>query len=88
MVLMKRGFHVYECHAYICVDSAHHSYPIALTNELIDRLKELKDGDFLSIKGLGLLQIVYVTVDGYNYSNKGKQGLYEEIAVSSIRVSY
>lgn len=75
---------IYDCYAYIMVDHVHNSYPIRNPKNHLESIFRLKEGDIIFIKGLGQLEFVSKFVDNYDYRNKGKEGLYQEIALKCV----
>jgi hypothetical protein len=73
---------VNDCYAYLCVNHAHNIFPIQAPLDHFETLSKLQKGDWIKIKGLGDLKVVNVNVDGFTYNDKGKQGIYQEVAIA------
>lgn len=80
--MTTKQIHEFDCYAYLCVNHARNIYPIHKPEECMAQLLKLRDGDRINIKGLGELKIVAVNVDGFDYSNNGKNGVYQEISIA------
>jgi hypothetical protein len=78
----------YDCYGYFAIDHAHNIYPIRNAERHLESILSLQKGDVLYLKGIGHLQVINLYVDEYDYINKGKQGLYQEVAVSCKRIEY
>lgn len=76
----------YDCYGYFAIDHAHNTYPIRNVERHLESIFSLKKGDVLNLKGIGDLQVINLHVDEYNYRNKGKDGIYQEIAISCRKI--
>jgi hypothetical protein len=78
---------LYDCYAYIMVNHVHNSYPIRNPKKHLQSIFGLKEGDRIYIKGLGYLMYEGRYVSNYDYVDKGKDGLYQEIAIKCVTIN-
>lgn len=71
----------YDCYAYLVVDHVMNTYPIRNPKNHLESIFSLKEGDIIYIKGLGHLRFNGRRVDSCDYVDRGKDGLYQEIAL-------
>ena len=76
----------YDCYAYIVVDRPTNTYPIRNPKNHLESIFSLKDGDIINIKGLGTLRFRTRHVDNYDYVDRGKGGLYQEISLKCFTI--
>lgn len=76
----------YDCYAYLVIDRPTNTYPIRNPKNHLESIFSLKDGDIISIKGLGQLRYSGRQVENYDYVDKGKDGLYQEIALKCFTI--
>lgn len=76
----------YDCYAYLIVDRPHNTYPIRNPKKHLESIFGLKEGDVIYIKGLGHLRYKSKRVDNFDYRDKGKDGLYQEIGLKCITI--
>lgn len=86
MVKSKSKSLIYDCYACFIVDHFHKIYPVRSPKNHLESIFSLKVGDIVHIKGLGSLRFVRRHVENYDYREKGKDGLYQEISLSFITV--
>jgi hypothetical protein len=76
----------YDCYAYLVIDRPTNTYPIRNPKNHLESIFSLKEGDIIYIKGLGHLRFDGKSVDNYDYVDRGKDGLYQEIALKCYTV--
>jgi hypothetical protein len=78
----------YDCYAFLAVNQPFNTYPIRNAERHLAEILSLKKGDVLYIKGLGHLQVHKLNVNNYDYVDRGKDGLYQEISVGVREIQY
>jgi hypothetical protein len=81
---MSKGY--YDCYGYFAIDRPHNTYPIKNVERHLESILSLKKGDVLNLKGIGDLQVINLNIDEYNYRDKGKDCLYQEIGIVCITI--
>lgn len=76
----------YDCYAYLVVDRPTNTYPIRNPKDHLQSIFSLKVGDRMYIKGLGELTFDGKHVENYDYTDRGKEGLYQEIAIKCVTI--
>lgn len=79
---------IYDCYAYFSINQPHNTYPIRNPECHLEQILSLQKGDVLYIKGKGYLQVTNLYVTDYDYTDKGEDGLYQEIGVACVEIEY